>query len=122
MQIAGNRCSRPAGKRLRLRLDGLRDSMIVVSHYRGHRVDTMIAAIAFAILLLGCSTTRPSLDRYAGGTDAERANALMRCKERTNESFKTRAAVGWGPVVRLQREMTEHTDLCMRAGGFQVKD
>jgi hypothetical protein len=63
----------------------------------------------------------PTFDRYSGGSDAERANALMLCKERTNEAFKTRFAFGAIPVARMQNEMTEHTDLCMRSSGFQVK-
>jgi hypothetical protein len=76
--------------------------------------------LALALVCAGCAST-PTFDRYGGGTDAERANALMLCKERTNETFKSRFAFGAIPVARMQGEMTEHTDLCMRSGGFQVK-
>jgi hypothetical protein len=78
---------------------------------------------SLAALLLGtagCAST-PTLDRYGGGTEAERANALMLCQERTNEAFKNRFAMGVVPVTRMQREMTQHTDLCMIGRGFAVK-
>jgi hypothetical protein len=78
------------------------------------------ALLGAAFLIAGCAST-PTFDRYGGGTEAERANALMICKERTNEAFKTRFALGAIPVARMQSEMTEHTDLCMRGQGFQVK-
>ena len=45
----------------------------------------------------------------------------MLCKERTNDTFKNRFAAGAISVARMQREMTEHTDLCMRSSGFQLK-
>ena len=77
--------------------------------------------VALILALLGCASSHPTLDHYGGGTEQERANALMLCQERTNAAFKDRGAVGWAAVARLQSEMTEHTDLCMRAGGFQVK-
>ena len=76
--------------------------------------------LVLALMCAGCAST-PTFDRYGGGTETERANALMLCKERTNEAFKNRFAMGAIPVARMQREMTEHTDLCMRSSGFQVK-
>jgi hypothetical protein len=71
--------------------------------------------------MLAILTIAKFIERYGGGTDAERANALMVCKERTNETFKHCFAMGAIPVARMQHEMTEHTDLCMRGQGFQVK-
>lgn len=83
-------------------------------------IAAVYALLALAVVASGCAST-PTLDRYGGGSEAERANALMLCQERTNEAFKTRAAVGPIPVARLQREMAQHTDLCMMSRGFQVK-
>jgi hypothetical protein len=79
--------------------------------------------LVVVLVFIGCASTPPDSmstpDRYGGGTEAERADALMQCRERTNEAFKYRGATG-SAVERLHREMTEHTDLCMRARGFQV--
>jgi hypothetical protein len=60
-------------------------------------------------------------DAHSGGTDADRAHALMLWRERTNDAFKNRFAMGAIPVARMQREMAQHTDLCMIGRGFQVK-
>jgi hypothetical protein len=82
----------------------------------------MIAAICcllLALMLAGCGPQARAFSDYSGGTEAERASALMECKERTNTAFKDRMAVGIAPVARLHSEMAEFTDLCMRARGFR---
>jgi hypothetical protein len=75
--------------------------------------------LVLVLVFIGCASA-PTLDRYEGGTEPERADALMQCQERTNEAFKYRGAAG-AAVQRLHRDMTEHTDLCMRARGFQMR-